>query len=259
MPKDYLTFAESLARRAGDTIRQNFKLGMRKEWKQDNTPLTAADLAINKLVIDSVREVYPKHSVLAEEGSDLREGSEYTWVCDPIDGTIAFSHGIPTATFAIALVHHGVVELGLIYDPFLERMFVGERTKGAFLNGKPIHVSADTNLTHKLVSVLWWQDAPYNLLRLMAALEERGALTIHLPAVLYVGALVANGEMAASIFPGDLPHDTAALKVIVEEAGGRVTSLFGDEQRYDGPVRGHLVTNGLVHDEILSLIGKYVT
>src|SRR3989338_6753886 len=102
--KSYKTFAINLAQKAGKIIRENFKANVKKEWKADGTPVTAIDLAVNKLVIESVQKEYPTHSILAEEESAMQEGSEYVWVCDPIDGTYPFSHGIPNFAFSLALV-----------------------------------------------------------------------------------------------------------------------------------------------------------
>lgn len=259
MDTDYKIFAINLAKKAGKIIRDNFILGMKKEWKKDNSPLTQSDLIINQLVIDSVKSKFPEHSILAEEGNHLVSQSEYCWVCDPIDGTISFSHGIPTAVFSLSLVHNGQVLLGLVFDPFMNRMFYAEKGKGAFLNKKPIFVSKARSVEKTLVSVLWWPQAKYNFSILREELSKKGAICVGIPAVLYVGALVANGEFSASIFPGHLPHDTAALKIIIEEAGGKVTDVWGNEQRYDQSVSGHLATNGLLHEELIELIKKTVT
>ncbi|MBI3626632.1 hypothetical protein HY224_01135, partial [Candidatus Uhrbacteria bacterium] len=92
-------FALQLAKEAGQIIRTNFVLGMKKEWKKDNTPVTETDLRINQMVIERINSAWPGHGVLAEEGNKLIEGgSEFVWVCDPIDGTIPFSYGIPVST-----------------------------------------------------------------------------------------------------------------------------------------------------------------
>ena len=107
----YSIFALQLAKQAGQLIKENFKLGMKKEWKQDNSPVTETDHRINQMVLDAVAENFPEHSVNAEEGSAPVEGSTTSWICDPIDGTIPFSHGVPTCVFSLALTHHGEGEL----------------------------------------------------------------------------------------------------------------------------------------------------
>jgi len=114
--KNYKDFAVSLAFQAGKIMKQNFVTGMQKEWKEDHTPLTKTDLAINELVLDAVRLNYREHGVLAEEESNFN-GEDFVWVCDPIDGTFPFSHGYPTFTFSLALVKNGKPILGLLFDP----------------------------------------------------------------------------------------------------------------------------------------------
>ena len=256
---DYKTFALQLAQEAGKIIRKNFMLGMKKEWKEDNTPLTETDLAINKLVLDSIKKEFPSHSLIAEEESNFNENSEFVWVCDPLDGTIPFSHGIPTCVFSLALVKKGEVILGVVYDPFMDRMFFAEKGRGAFLNNKKIHVSDSKTIKSKLTCVVpRMKKAPYDLSDFAKELMKREAIPINLMSITYMGALVANGEFIATAFPETHPHDTAALKVIVEEAGGKVTDLFGNEQRYDRDIKGHLITNGLIHKELVELIKKTV-
>src|SRR6185369_6851970 len=96
-------FALQMAQEAGGIIRSNFSMGMKKEWKEDVTPVTVSDLAINKDLIEGVKQHFPGHSVYGEEESALIDGAEYVWVCDPVDGTLPFSHGIPTCMFSLAL------------------------------------------------------------------------------------------------------------------------------------------------------------
>ena len=255
----YKDFAISLAREAGDIIKKNFMRGMKKEWKSDNTPLTEADLAINSLVISSVKKAFPNHDILAEEESSLSEKSDFVWVCDPIDGTIPFSHGIPTCVFSLALTEKGEVILGVVYDPFMDRMFFAEKNKGASLNGKKIFVSTSKNLKNNVIGMsLGSQGTPYDLSSLPKELNKKGVKIVDLCSITYAGALVSSGELVATIFPYLKSHDTAALKVIVEEAGGKVTDLFGADQRYDKDIKGHLITNRLLHEELIKLIKENI-
>ena len=105
-------FAVDLAKQAGAVMRANFSPGMKKEWKEDRSPLTVTDTAINRMVIAAVQKTFPEHSVLGEEESTWKEGDEMVWVCDPVDGTIPFSHGIPLSMFALALVRNGPAPQG---------------------------------------------------------------------------------------------------------------------------------------------------
>ncbi len=253
---DYKEFAINLAKEAGEIIKKNFKLGMKKEWKSDNTPVTETDFKINRLVIDSVKKHFPTHSVLAEEGNNLQDGSEYTWVCDPLDGTIPFSHGIPTCVFSLALVKNGEPILGVIYDPFMDRMFFAEKDKGTFLNGAKVSVSKKKDLEKSVIGAGVAKRDVFGVNKAIFPLKEEDAKVMNLLSICYMGMLVASGEFVAAIFSHTSAHDLAALKIIVEEAGGKVTDLFGKDQRYDRPIKGGLMSNGLVHKKILDIIEK---
>lgn len=255
--KDYKRFAITLAEQAGEIIRKHFTLGMKKEWKADNTPLTETDLVINQLVIDLVKQRFPSHSILSEEGNDFKEGDDFVWVCDPLDGTIPFSHGIPVCAFSLALVYKGESIFGVVYDPFMRRMFIAEKGKGAFVNGKKISVSSRDIFQHSLFSVVHWNGAPFDFSRLAMTLKNKGARISNI-SIAYMGALVAAGEFVGTIFPGDQPNDTAALKVLIEEAGGKVTDIFGNEQRYDRPIKGHIASNGILHEKLLALVRETI-
>lgn len=256
---DYRTFAENLARQAGAIMRKGFVSGMKKEWKKDHSPVTETDTTINQLVLDAISKEYPSHSILAEEGSMMQEQSEYVWVCDPLDGTAAFSHRIPTCVFALALVRDGDGLLGLIYDPFLDRMVIAEKGKGAFLNGEQIHVSSFSSIEHAGFGVSYGHiDRDFDMLPLTIQLRNQHARVFNVGAIMYEDMLVATGDLAGSLFHGQKPHDTAASAVIVQEAGGKVTDLFGERMRLDKPMKGHICSNGILHDELVAMAKKFV-
>ena len=250
----YIETAHDLAKKAGVIMRKNFTSHMKKEWKHDNTPVTETDLAVNALVLKEIKEQYSDHSILSEEGSDFSEESEYVWICDPVDGTHNFSHGIPTATFALGLVREGEPILGVIYDPFLDRLFSAEKGKGAHLNGKPIHVTNNPVLKSTVIGMGKMVKVG-NLFPVANALYGHGVSLITGLSIHYMNALVAAGEFSAAIFGGTSPHDMAAAKVIIEEAGGKVTDLSGEvPERYDRDMEGQLCSNGILHDELLKLL-----
>jgi myo-inositol-1(or 4)-monophosphatase len=232
--------AEVLAQEAGTLIRQGLVIGQQREWKADQTPVTAVDKDVNQLVIDTIHAQFPDHSILAEEGSDLTRSQEYIWVCDPVDGTFPFMHGIPISTFTLALVHQGQPIFGLIYDPFTERLFVAEKGQGTTLNGKPIKTSTHTTLQNASMGIVLWKGNAEIYLPIVTKLVDVGAKVFQPLSIAYMDALVAAGEFVATIFPGTSAHDSAAAKIIIEEAGGIFTSLIGKDQRYDQPVNGHI-------------------
>ena len=256
--KSYKHFALGMAKQAVTLMRKNFTLGMAKEHKQDGSPLTETDLAINRLVIASVRKLYPSHGVLAEEESSLQGDEEFVWVCDPVDGTIPFSHGVPISTFTLALVQHGTPILGVVADPFQKNYFFAEKGGGAFLNGKPIGVSTKNTLRTAMVYAENWQQAQYPMLPLIDALEKQDCHVPIMKSIAYGAVLIAAGEAEGVVFPGSQPWDLAATKIIIEEAGGKVTDFHGNDQRYDRTIKGIVGSNGLLHAELLRLIGTTI-
>lgn len=253
---EYKEFALDIAKQAGKVIKQNFTLGMKKEWKGIGNPVTATDKEINRLVIDQVKANYPDHDVLGEEESSLENKSKMLWVCDPVDGTIPFSHGVPICTFSLALVDDGEPILGVTYDPFEDRMFFAEKGNGATMNGNKISVSDSDSIEGRLIDVETWREAKYFFPDLFGLLERADATPTRFASLVYPCSLVAIGEYISAIFGGNTAHDIAAIKVIVEEAGGKVTDLFGNEQRYDRDIKGAIVSNGKVHDQLVELVRK---
>ena len=254
----YLPFALDLAREAGAVMKQNFMMGMKKEWKSDSTPLTETDTKIHQLVAASIAREYPTHVLFSEEGDEdvKNTNAEYVWVCDPVDGTHNFAHGVPTATFMLSLVHNGMPIVAVILDPFMDRLFYAEKGKGAFMNDKQIHVSANPTVKNTIIAL---GKVNKNLLPVYGVLrEEKGVRVMSGLSIGYVGALVAAGEFSACIFSGRDPHDTVAIQLLVEEAGGRATDLYGKTvERYDREVAGQVASNGLVHDELLKVIADH--
>ncbi len=201
MENEFKTFASQFALEAGQIIKKNFSLGMEKKWKEDNTPVTATDLLINSMLINEISKEFPEHSVLAEEQSNIKDTSEYIWVCDPVDGTIPFSHGIPLSTFSLALVKNGQVILGVVNDPFSERLFVAEKGKGTFLNNKAIQVSTTSSLESAMGNYEMFKRAKYNTAEIANSLTMSDAILMTLNSVIYSSILVAAGESDFTIFP----------------------------------------------------------
>jgi fructose-1,6-bisphosphatase/inositol monophosphatase family enzyme len=260
-----MAFALDVARVAGGIMREKFILGMERKLKLDRTVVTEADIRINKMLLSSVKSDFPTHDVLAEEESDMSKKSSLVWVCDPIDGTMSFCRGIPTCVFSLALVNEGVPILGVVYDPFMDRMFTAIADEGAFVSkqgqysqSQKISVSKDKTLKGTAVGHVFWNSSNWDILGLWNKLQRDGSSPVMLGSITYMGAMVACGEFSGNIHPATSAHDSAALKVIVEEAGGKVTDLFGEDQRYDKLLKGGVMSNGLVHDELLALIRDHL-
>ena len=256
--KSYKDFAVVLALQAGKIIKDNFIKGVSKEWKKDDTPITVVDRQINTLVINFINSAYPDHSILSEEESDLKE-SDYVWVCDPIDGTVPFAHGFPLSTFTLSLTYKGEVILGVIYDPYLERLTVAEKGKGAYINNKKIAVSDASTIRNTVIDVETWNSSLYDLTPLFAPLHHQGSQVTILRSAVYSGMLIGMGMLGGMIFANKTAWDAAAVKIVVEEAGGKVTDLFGNDQLYNQDIKGYVASNGILHQELIDLIKQHIT
>jgi myo-inositol-1(or 4)-monophosphatase len=247
-------FAVSLARRAGELMRSNFSLGTKKQWKADQSPITVTDTTINEFVIEAIRETYPDHAIIGEEESwGDPKAAEWVWVCDPVDGTIPFSHGYPTFAFSLGLAHNGESVLGVIYDPMLDRLVVAREGNGATLNGEPVTVGDFPSLQHTTVAV----ESPAHYTDLRSLLRDRGCFGVSVHSFVYEGMLVAIGEFAGGVYAHEKPWDACALDVVIREAGGIATSLTGEVNRYNDFIDGFVcAASPVVHDELLKLINQ---
>lgn len=251
--ENYLEFAKELAEEAGDIMLKYFKPDVQHRFKEDKTIVTIADEEINQLVIDKVEQKFPEHSVLGEEGSNDKQ-HEYAWICDPIDGTNPYSKGIPVSTFSLALAKNGKPIVGVILDPFTSSLYWAAHTEGAFLNGTKINVNSNKLQYRTIINVDWWSEAEYDTFARMHDLAlETQVYILSIGSVVRASALVASGKFEAAVFPGTKGKfvDVAASKIIIEEAGGKVTDIFGEEQRYDQDIRGAIISNGACHQQIV--------
>ena len=265
-PELTLSFFEELARAAGDEIRKTFRFsGVAAEYKDDGTPnrtpVTVADKQVNALVIQKLRARMPSPtlSITGEEQSDQRRGARYEIFVDPIDGTFPYAAGIPVSTFMIALVTDNQPQLACIYDPFGDQLFSAQSGLGATLNGKRISVSTHTTFSAQtIIGSVWWNTSPFNVGQLAGLLPTTtNASIINLLSIGYMGAKVASGEFAATLFPGHNAHDTAALHLLVEEAGGVVTDIMGNAIDYSKPLKGHIAANKALHAQLVDLVRKF--
>ena len=221
--------------------------------------VTDVDVAVERMFRDLVAERFPDHQVLAEElGGAAAVPPGPCWVFDPIDGTTNFAHGLPIFCSSLALEIDGVAEVAAVYDPNRRELFTAERGGGAFLNGRPLHVSA----TATLVDAMLVTGFPYDIhSRIEEIVGLFGAFVGRARAVRRLGSAaidlcyVAAGRMDG-FWESDLkPWDVAGGALIVAEAGGRVTNMDGSAFASRG---AHvLATNGLLHDAMLDLIRAF--
>ena len=254
----YLNFAVDLARRGGAHLMSLLSTAAAAKeirFKGPTDLVTRADKEVEALIAARVRAAYPDHGFLAEEGT-VRDGAEYRWVVDPLDGTTNFAHGLPWFAVSVALEHQGTVIVGVVYHPPLDELFVAEQGKGAWVSPRGgafvrLAVSPTEDLGAALLSTgLPGRARRLRHMRTIPPFLERsrevrimGSAAIHL-------AYVAAGRLDAFWEPGLNLWDVAAGIVLVEEAGGRVTDLQGAPSR-SGDI---LATNGHMHAAMLDML-----
>lgn len=256
MEQKYLEFAIDIAYKAKEIILKYFNEDNGSSYKFDSTIVTKADTDINEYLIKRVKDTFPTHSVDGEE--DKFGSSNYVWVCDPVDGTAMYARHIPVAVFSLALVIDGEPTVGVVYDPFTDSMYSAIKGKGAYKNDIKINVNDISLDDMRSVSNFdMWPKSEYNI---YDSIKELGKRTyfVSIGSVVRACMCVASGDFNLSIFPGTEHKncDIAAAKIIVEEAGGKVTDLFGHNQRYDKDINGAVISNGKIHDEIVSVLIK---
>lgn len=240
--------AVEVLREAGELTLGHFRRhDLAVEQKVDGTPVTIADRDAERLVRDRLAAAFPDDSILGEEQPAHQGTSGRTWYVDPIDGTKAFTHGVPLYSNLLALDDEHGPAVGVINLPALGETVWAGRGLGCFCDGQSARVSQSDDLVGAWMmtsGLTNWTDA------LLAAVRRAG---IHLRTWGdgYGYAMVATGRAEAMIDPGAAIWDVAPMPVILSEAGGRFTALDGR----DGATHGSgLATNGRVHDDLLDLV-----
>jgi len=261
MASEFVEAAAEAAHKVGELLLTMLpEARSRKEIRTKRNPadlVTRADRMSEDLIVGMLRERFPDHGILAEEGSQ-HPGAEYRWIIDPMDGTTNFAHGLPLFCVSIGLEHRGQMVAGVVYHPPLDELFCAERGTGAFLRragtAQRIYVSRIDRLVQAVVAT----GLPYEIRDTGANIDNIGTLCRTAIEVRILGAAalhlayVAAGRIEAFWEPALNPWDLAAGSLLVEEAGGRISHMSGAPFRVD--CRDVLATNGRVHAEMVKLL-----
>src|SRR4026209_499310 len=142
--KPTLSYLEALARNAGAILRAGYAIEHQVNYKGVIDLVTEVDHQSEAFLLGEVQRDFPDHHIFAEESGVIQGNDEDIWYIDPLDGTVNYAHQIPIFSVSIAYASHSDLTMGAVYDPMRDEMFLAERGKGAYLNGKPLHVSAAT-------------------------------------------------------------------------------------------------------------------
>lgn len=240
--------AVGLARRAGELTLEYFRRpDLVVDTKGDGTPVTAADRGAEAQLRAEIAELFPDDGIFGEEQAETPGASGRRWIIDPIDGTKAFTHGVPLYTNLLALEDEHGIAIGVINIPALGETVYAGRGLGAWSNDERIHVNDTAGLRDAYVMTSGFAGWPGAV---VDTCNEHG-LHLRTWGDAYGYAMVATGRAEAMIDSIAELYDLAPAPVILAEAGGRFTDLNGRP----GPDGGSgLASNGLVHDELLELL-----
>jgi myo-inositol-1(or 4)-monophosphatase len=232
LPEPDLALLDEAVREAGSIVRKIASAPSKTWTKPDGSPVTEADLAVNKFLNERLRTARPDYGWLSEESEDdqARLLAKRVFVIDPIDGTVAFVRRRPHFTICAAVVEDGIPVAAAVYNPMLNENFTATKGAGAWLNGQPIRVNDRQDLegSHVLASKAVFEDPRWNWPPLEQ--DNRNSAAYRL-------VLVASGAFDATIsLTAKHDWDVAAAELIVTEAGGVVTTHDGKALRYNRPV-----------------------
>ncbi len=252
MPSEFLTTALDAARAGAEIIRRYYQQNLAVTVKSDKSPVTKADVETEQVIHRLIASRYPDHGFYGEETGQSAINAEYLWLVDPIDGTKAFVREYPFFSTQIALMHKGKLILGVSSAPVYGEIAYGEVGQGAWLEGKPIKVSAIDTLEAAALSA-------GNLKTLASGPQwsKYGNIVSRVHRIRGYGDflhyhLLAAGKIDAVIESDVNILDIAALAVIVEAAGGKFTDLQGGPIGLDTTTV--LATNGKLHQPLLSAL-----
>ncbi len=255
--ENFLTIAIEAAHVAGSYIKRMAGKIIEINFKGTIDLVTEVDLEAEKLITKYIRQFYPQHSFLTEEGSEITGSTDYRWIIDPLDGTTNFAHSFPAYCVSIALEYQRQLIIGVVNDVSRNELFYAEKGDGAHMNNEKIRVSKVNELRLSLLATGFPYDVQTNPDNNLA---EFGRFLLEAQAIRRPGSAaidlcnVACGRFDGFWEPRLNAWDMAAGALILEEAGGKVTDytgksldLFGDQM---------LASNGLIHDQMVSILSQ---
>jgi myo-inositol-1(or 4)-monophosphatase len=228
-----LSIAVRAARRAGSVINRAALAGggLQVRAKRANDFVTEVDKTAEAAILEVVHKAYPAHAILAEESGAAGDG-EFRWIIDPLDGTTNFIHGFPQYCVSIGVEHKGALEHAVVYDPIRDELFTATKGRGAYLNDRRIRVSKCAKLGEALVGTGFpfkeLSRADLYLRQLRRVMEKSSGVRRAGAAALDL-AYVACGRLDAFWELGLSPWDMAAGALLIQEAGGLVSDLQGEQ------------------------------
>jgi len=253
--QNFLNLAVKAAFKAGKVLKKGFDLEKEIIFKRFADPVTLYDKESEKIIVDQILSNHPDHSILTEENLSRDVNKDYKWIIDPLDGTVNFTHKIPYISISIALEINQQVVLGVVYNPVLDEIYTAIQGAGAFMNKKRLSVSNISSIGKALVATGFPYERDGRIEELMKPMpaflkdyqgyRRLGSATMDL-------VYVARGSFDGFYEENLKPWDTAAGKIIVEEAGGKLTDYSNNP--YSVYQKTIIASNSLIHNQIVDLL-----
>ena len=259
-----LRLAVALARAAGAAILEFYQGPLDIEQKNDANalePVTQADRTANDLIVNAIQQEFPQDGILAEESIDTerRLSKHRVWMIDPLDGTNGFIDGNGDFAVQIGLAENGEAVLGVVYQPLTDVLYRAVRGLGTWVQRPDVEPVGARVSGHKEFSMMCLaasrshrsprMDRVVKALRVKKEIQ-RGSVGIK------VGLIIEQqADLYVHLSPRTKQWDTCAPQIILREAGGRFTDLFGGEISYNQPELQHpngiVATNGVAHNRVI--------
>lgn len=255
MDKELINPFLDIIRQAGEIIQKHWSDAKEITFKGRIDLVTQTDVAVEEFLVQALPALIPNSTVLAEESHESLELSDLTWIIDPVDGTTNYAHGLPIVAISVALWRKNSIDLGAVYLPMLGELFWAKAGQGAWLNGQPMQISSEKEMQKSLIATGF----PYSFHEEVDLICQRfQRVLLASQGIRRLGSAAADlaytacGRFEGFYETGLKPWDTAAGWLLVEEAGGKVTGLGGQEYKLGEYMI--VASNGLVHEDLLALL-----
>lgn len=229
--KEIIDFTENILNQTGKIACQYFRSDLAISNKKDDSPVTIADLKIEEFIRKNIEKTFPDHGIIGEEHGSVRENADYIWHIDPIDGTIAFIHGLPFFGTLIALTYKGNPILGFLDQPFIKDRWIGGKKHGTFYNGKKLKINKRKLLdTSSLIvtSPDYLESFGSSYKQAMNKVQKSVKQNLF-GAGCYASGLLASGYIDIILSAGLKSWDYLSRLAIIEGAGGIMTDWQGNK------------------------------
>jgi myo-inositol-1(or 4)-monophosphatase len=253
--KDIISVGVAAAKQAGAYLLANYGRVKQISAKADRNLFTNVDKTVEKMVVRKINASFPGHGILGEEGASRKGSSGYIWIIDPLDGTHNYIRSIPVFGVSIGIVKDKEFVAGVIFMPWDDELYVAEKGSGCYKNGKRIRVSGNGRLHD--CSLHFDSGIRYNPKLLLPVLGDLADAVFNLRMMGSSArslSFLAEGKLDAVVEFEDKIWDCAAGVCLIEEAGGKVTSLTG--QKMTPETVGYVAANTILHKSVSKIISR---